>query len=164
VSEQTGAAWPRPLGIQRDDTLLSLDEAAVPARRALVCLARQLYSVTLGVNCPNTNRAGERIRHPQVGDFVVETSSRIPLDVDTLLKCHGYLLEHRRRFGEGDEAWSEVVWYVQYGPSPEDVCRWANADFAAVPINGERWGPPLRSGSCQSRSASRSSPTSGVTP
>ena len=124
-----------PLGIQRDDDLLSLDESAVAARRALVSLAKQLYSITLANNSPNTNRAGERIRSPQVGDFVVETTSRIPMDVDTLLKCHGYLLEHQtERSGHGEDAW-----YVQYGPSPEDVCRWANADFAAVPINGEQW-------------------------
>lgn len=152
MTEQT-AAPTRPLGTQRDDDLLSLDMTAVNHRRALVSLAYTLRSAVLvGNPAPVVMDIWRRMRHPQPGDFVVEASivPRLmmrpwPLgeaDLDTLIKGNGILIEHRQEpYGgpDPDDIGHEDVWYVQYGPAPVDVCRWENAMFFAIPINGELW-------------------------
>jgi hypothetical protein len=131
----------RPRGTRREDAVLSLDASvAVGVRRLLRGVSYHLGRATLvGNAAPVIVDMRERMRHPKPGDLVVEQSRR-QVDDDTAVKSVGILVEHRREhFGEGDEAWSEDAWYVQYGPEPEDVCRWVNADFAAIPWPDERF-------------------------
>lgn len=131
----------RPVGVQRDDDLLALADAAVAHRRALVTLAHTVLSFAhVGGTSPVCQDIWTRMRTPVPGDFVVEwTKGMSPrADRDTMVQANGILLGHQReQIGDGE---SEDVWYVQYGPAPEDVCRWVNAEFFAFPINGERWG------------------------
>lgn len=142
-------------GIDRTgDDLLSLDERGAAHRRALIALAHHLQTaVSVGSPAPVVERMGSRIRSPQIGDFVVETSRVLLLgprvDVDTMLKGSGFLVEHREEWWHADEEYERLqaedpesydermtdrAWYVQYGPEPGDICRWTNSSFLAVPI------------------------------
>jgi hypothetical protein len=94
------------------------------------------------------------MRDPQPGDWVVETTvvmSRRASD-DDRLKGFGVLLARRWEYASTDADWAAAMadehpdlrsdenrprqdsWYVQYGPQPEDVCRWGNCDFVMAPI------------------------------
>lgn len=128
-----------PAACGREDYLLSLDPRAVAHRDALIAMARHLADVSLvGNPAPVAARMGERIRAPQRGDLVVETSALASsADADTRLRGLGVLLDHR------DEPLAAPIgatvvdhaWYVQYGPNPEDVCRWTNCEFIALPLS-----------------------------
>jgi hypothetical protein len=101
----------------------------------------------------------ERVRRPQVGDLVVETSTLYRAAPDGRLKSFGILLEHRDEWGETDEEWAAAkieddtlteadrttdhAWYVQYGPEPDDVCRWVNCSFITVPIDLDMFRQPI---------------------
>jgi hypothetical protein len=129
-------------GEQRDD--LSLDDATLGYRRQVVALAGRLWSMTLSAHgTPDGRDMMERMSHPRPGDFVVENTRTDPhMGI-------GYLVCHRIEWAMTDEEWEQIeredpgcyagerptdeVWYVQYGPNPDDICRWANAEFIAVP-------------------------------
>lgn len=147
-------------GIDRSaDDLLSLNMRAVAHRDALVAVAHHLRTATMvGNPAPVVERMATRMRSPQPGDLVVEpTMARSRRDLDTRIKALGYLIERRTEWWETDEEWeqikaeegyeddeerrTDVAWYVQYGPSPEDVCRWVNCEFMTVPI-GEEFAQP----------------------
>lgn len=147
-------------GIDRDDWLLSLDEAAVAHRDALRAVVYHLWSATLiGNPAPIVRHMYERISHPRVGDLVIETSGifRFRDDLETRTQALGILLEHRREWWHTDEEWArelaeepyederptEDAWYVQYGSSAEDVCRWTNCDFITVPIDLDEFRLPV---------------------
>lgn len=136
--------------LREDDDLLSLDERAIPRRMMMAALAMVLQRTTLvGDPAPVVARIGERIRHPEPGDLVVETSRfyRKTMDVEAF----GILLDHRREWLQTDEEYNQQLvddgdlnpdwrgeghaWYVQYGPKPEDICRWVNCLFITIPTD-----------------------------
>lgn len=152
-------------GTLRDqDDLLSLDELAIPRRMIMCAMAKCLQRATMvGNPAPVVARMDERMRNPQAGDLVVETSrlGRNRMDVETF----GILLGRRDEWWQTDEEWAarlagereahdemrtrwpdlgefepdkrmtDDAWYVQYGPQPGDVCRWVNCEFMAIPTD-----------------------------
>lgn len=146
--------------LRTDDDLLSLDERAMPVRKAIVVLARHLSTACMvGNPAPVVERMGARLRSPQVGDLVVESTTAMRQRNDDWYRGFGYLVEHRREWWHTDEDWAHATaedpgawgderptdeaWYVQYGPQPEDVCRWTNADFLVIPIDVGTFNQPL---------------------
>jgi hypothetical protein len=144
------------------DDLLSLDMRAVAHRQALVAMAKHLMSATsVGHPAPVVERMSQRLRNPQVGDFVFEWMIGLSprRDLDTRIKAHGYLVEKRKEWWTTDEEWerrkaeegwaddeerpTDVAWYIQYGPEPADVCRWTNCDFIVVPIDPAEFTVPF---------------------
>jgi len=71
----------------------------------------------------------------------------------------GYFLAEREEWAQTDESWgsfkageveagyevseedriTDKASYIQYGPNPEDVCRWTNCRVWAIPGPGEDW-------------------------
>lgn len=142
-------------GTDRDDALLALDGSAEAHRFALIGIARLLYKTTLvGNPAPIVEDIYKRLTTPQPGDLVVELSVLYTRDPDKRLKGLGILLEKRTEWHDTDEAWAAAVaegavypdderftdeaWYVQYGPSAEDVCRWTDCSFIALPYDYRR--------------------------
>ncbi|HWB34526.1 MAG TPA: hypothetical protein VHA75_00725 [Rugosimonospora sp.] len=147
-------------GASRSDYLLSLDEQAVAHRDALIAMAKHLKSACLvGNPAPVVQRMYERITHPQPGDLVVEATTLYRADPDTRIKSLGILVEHREEWWTTDEQWeadkaedgtlteddrlTDHAWYVQYGPDPEDICRWVNCDFIVLPIEQRTFDKPV---------------------
>lgn len=149
-------------GLDRDDLLLSLDEAALTHRDALIAMVRHLQTATMvGNPAPVVERMNERIRTPQPGDLVVEASRGLyARDPETRYKALGILLEKRREWWHTDEEWeaqraeevaagfepderpTDTAWYVQYGPNAGAICRWTNCSFVTLPINVASFSEP----------------------
>jgi hypothetical protein len=158
--------YPQPregiTGTLRDaDDLLSIDEKAIPRRAAMIGLAMCLQSACLvGDPAPRVARMGERIRNPEVGDLVVESTTRGGYIGNGNEMAFGILLAHRTEWAHTDQAWQDELareteeatrlglqgyehehrptddaWYVQYGPQPDDICRWTNCDFITIPTS-----------------------------
>ncbi len=140
---------PRPYGA---DPLLSLDEAAVPYRDALIAMSRHLSAATLvGNPAPVVQRMYDRLSAPQPGDLVVEQTSSWRKDPENRLKGFGRLVLRRREWWTTDEEWearkaddededltdadrrTDEAWYVQYGP--DHICRWTNCSFKVIPAD-----------------------------
>jgi len=139
--------YPQPregiVGEARDDDLLSLDESALPRRKIMLAMARSLWSMALAAHrAPDGVAMWQRMDKPQPGDLVVENTRTDPV------QGLGILLARRKEWACTDAEWEQWqaedpggydrrpiddVWYVQYGPQPEDVCRWSNSSFIAVP-------------------------------
>lgn len=148
--------WKQPhqdvTGVDRDDALLSLDDSATAHREALIGLGRNFYRACLvGNPAPIVTEMYDRMKNPQPGDLVMETGAPYS-QVKT--RALGILLEHRREWWHTDEEWAEVqtnysdpdderptdaAWYIQYGPKAADVCRWTDAEFIALPIDGRQF-------------------------
>jgi hypothetical protein len=151
----TTVTYPQPregiTGTERtEDDLLALDDKAIARRLMMIGTARALHSATLvGIPAPKVAEMYARMRDPRPGDLVLELTNRRQ-DVDTQIKGFGILVAHRDEWASTDEEWAQAVtgdadldpvddrfhdhaWYVQYGPSDGDVCRWVNCDFIAVP-------------------------------
>lgn len=141
-------------GVDRTDTLLSLEDVNLPVRDLLRGLARHLGSATLvGNPAPVVERMAERLRRPRPGDLVVE-SSTIFRGGDSAIKGLGILLAERDEWWHSDEEWGQVVadgwdkrpvdhaWYVQYGSAAVDVCRWTNCSFTVIPWPDEEFAAP----------------------
>ena len=143
------------------DDLLSLDERATAHRDALIAVALHLDDACqVGNPAPKVQRMYERIRSPQLGDLVVE-STRVPWTTNHIdrIKGFGYLVEHRREWWSTNDQWNrklaegevdpddtrpiDEAWYVQYGPNPADICRWTNAQVLVVPINPAEFRGPI---------------------
>lgn len=142
-------------GTDRDDDLLSLDETAAAHRNALIGMARLLHRACLvGNRAPIVDDIYERITPPQRGDLVVELSvGMYTQDPEKRLKALGILLEKRTEWDSTDEEHADLIaegavypdeeritdiaWYIQYGPRAEDVCRWTNCSFVALPYEWE---------------------------
>ncbi len=147
--------------LRDDDDLLSLDERALAVRNWLIGLASHLYSATLvGNRAPKVDEMYRRISAPRVGDVVVEMTAMLWSDDSRKEKGFGVLLAERDEWGSTDEEWgqyrsenpegaesdgrwSDHAWYVQYGPQPEDVCRWTNCVFVVVPRPDEKFDEPM---------------------
>jgi hypothetical protein len=85
-------------GEVRDGGLLSLDDAALPARNLLVVVAHHLAGACLvGNPAPKVARLSERIRNPQLGDLVYETTTLFRREHPGG-NAFGYLVERRREW------------------------------------------------------------------
>lgn len=138
----TADSFPEPnegmTGTPRPD--LSLTDDITLTRDSIRAIAKALTTTCLvGHRAPAVTELWERISHPQIGDLVVETTSRSPMGV-------GYYLGSREEWmitrdedaanqaEYGDEPrTTDTYHYVQYGPNPQDVCRWYNCSFTAIP-------------------------------
>ncbi len=149
--------YPQPregiVGARHDPPgLLSLDGVAVPYRDAIVAMVRHLGSTTVvGRPAPIVAGIDKRMSEPEVGDYVVEvTGAGWSKDPRRRLMAFGVLLARRQEWATSDADWAaevaadhglmdddrvrEDAWYVQYGPEPEDVCRWTDCDFRMAPV------------------------------
>jgi hypothetical protein len=117
----------RITGTDRSEPWLRLDDYRQQTRRLIGRLAAEVWDcVLVGRAAPKVQRRFERMSDPQVGDLIVELTA-LHRDDSSRYQAIGYLLGIRPE-AEGD------AWYVQYGPSPDDVCRWTNAEFIAVDL------------------------------
>lgn len=137
-------------GVDRADDLLSLEDSALAHRDALTTVAFHLHGAMLvGNPAPKVRGMWERVREPQIGDFVVEvTRGHYSKDPDLRRKAFGVLLATREEYTTTDAQWAELIaeypeederltdtaWYIQYGSAGRDVCRWTNCRFYMVPI------------------------------
>ena len=129
--------------------LLSLEDRAVEHRDALIAMTRALHSATLvGNPAPIAHRIYVRMTNPAPGDLVIETTRCMYATNDLRAKGFGILLAQRTEWVDTDAEWAaakeedpslteadrsaESVYYVQYGPSPTDICRWTNCEFLAL--------------------------------
>jgi hypothetical protein len=159
--------YPQPhegiTGIDRNDDLLSLDMHAVAHRYALIAMARHLSTATLvGDPAPVVRAMGDRIRRPEPGDLVVETSRVIygQTDLDTQIKGFGIFLARRLEWSSTDAQWAgecaEEGWnpvteermtdtaiYIQYGSAAAAICRWENAEVITLPIQISDFSAPV---------------------
>jgi hypothetical protein len=142
--------WPQPhegiIGADRDD---------VPHREALIAMAYHLRTATLvGQPAPVVARMGERMRQPQPGDLVVTTEVlHGRRDLEDRIHGFGIYLAGRTEWAETDENWAamvaedqfiddgdrttDTVFYIQYGPSAGDICRWYNSGVVVLPSGEE---------------------------
>lgn len=153
---ETTARYPQPregiTGTDRtEDDLLGLDDKAVARRLMMIGTARALNSACLvGNPAPVVADMYARMRDPRPGDLVMETGTPFRRnDPDAQIKGFGILIGHREEWASTDEEWAAAcaedpdvrederfhdhAWYVQYGPAAEDVCRWTNCEFIAIP-------------------------------
>lgn len=133
--------------------ILSLEEETMPARRALIIMSMHLQSATLvGNPAPTVARMYNRIKHPILGDVVVESTSgqyAAQHRRGDWYRALGVLLAQRKEWASTDDEWAAEVaedpylgdqrtgdtyTYVQYGPDPGDICRWTNCSFDMVPL------------------------------
>ena len=150
--------YPQPregiTGTERtEDDLLSLDDKAIARRHLMAGTAMALYSAVLvGDPAPVVAKMWARMKDPRPGDLVLEPASTYRRDTDSIIKGFGILIEHRKEWMSTDKEWAaetaaepgidpvrdryaDDAWYIQYGPHAEDVCRWTNAEFIAVPTD-----------------------------
>lgn len=132
--------------------ILSLEDEAMPARRAIAALSWHLRQATLvGRPAPIVHEMEERTRTVRPGDLVVEsTQGYYAADAERgdWYRGIGVLLLTRREWVSTDDEWAaeramegygdderiaDERIYIQYGPSPDDVCRWENCEFRMVP-------------------------------
>jgi hypothetical protein len=157
MSANGNTSLPQPregiTGTLRDqDDLLSLDDKAFPRREMMVALALVLQRTTLvGDPAPVVDRIGKQINDPQPGDLVVETTSIGRSDTERRAMGFGILLAYRDEWAQTDEEYNQELadngdlnpgwrakdhaWYVQYGPQPDDICRWVNCCFITIPTD-----------------------------
>lgn len=154
-------SWPQPhenvSGIDRTrDDLLDLSEPALARRILMIEMAEKIYWLTLWApHTPERKADFDRMKNPRMGDLVIEvTSMRRLRDIGSRVDGFGILLGQRTEWASADKHWearkaesaagghaltdedriTETAWYVQYGSAAGDICRWANADFIAVPV------------------------------
>jgi len=127
----------------KEDTSIDLKEVATAFRR----LMYNAYVATLvGHPARSTERFGDRMKQPQVGDWVTETStvyrSRGTEDIDAIGKLEEIAWEPVD-FGDPEFVWDEAI---EGGPHPKEKVfyirtldgrrfRWVNADFVAAPVD-----------------------------
>lgn len=131
---------------RREDALLTVGGSLLAAE-----MMGYLSRATLvGNPVPIVQQMRARIDEPRPGDAVVVYDSIFQRDDETKHKGVGYLVEVREEWASTAEEWAESIaedgsltdadrwverraWYVQYGPEPEDVCRWTNCTVLAIP-------------------------------
>lgn len=143
----------RLLGTDRSaDPLLTLDEAFLPFR--VLVMNSQWYATYLFgmAGSPLGREWQRRYRKPEPGDLCFATDHALyshtdpRFNADTLMKSFGYFLGEQREPIYDDETWARVreqygdrkdcpterIFYLQYGPKPDDVCRWENASCQVI--------------------------------
>lgn len=137
-------------GIDYDDPLLKLDDASLRMRATVITIVASMWPSVLA---SRAKEPYERMKDPQDGDLVVESTSalywaqRDPM-AHRVIHGFGYLLGHRLEWGQTRVEWLEAVargdcgpeeryadqiTYVQYGPTARDIARWSNCMWIAVP-------------------------------
>lgn len=110
-----------------DVALLQLDDTTLAWRRYLAITANHLLRLALvGNPAPIAKRMAKRLRSPEIGDFVYE-SSTLWRDEDSNHKGIGLL--------EKVESHPERTYHIRYGPEPDDVCKWTNAAVLVIPLD-----------------------------
>lgn len=100
-------------GTPRTDLILSLDDSdIIEFRRRAVRMVRE-------------RSFWDRCAVPRPGEFAIETTSAI-WEAGEWWRGMGILVARRHEERED-------VWYIQYGPGPDDICQWADCNFVAVP-------------------------------
>lgn len=113
------------------DRLLSLDDADWPERLARLRMAEALYTLALHGAARERPSLYARMSAPQPGDWVLETT-HARMDRKSRTQAYGVLVgQEAARPGDPDTL-------VRFGPGPDDVVRWANARFVAIPQNGRQ--------------------------
>jgi hypothetical protein len=149
-------------GVDRTrDDLLSLEDGALGRRAVILTLAYQLWLATLrGSHTEEGRAAYDRMDKPRMGDLVAEMgTARHPLlgtleQQNSTVEGFGIFLGEREEWTCSHEEWRIEVervrgeegteytladratmkaMYVQYGPSPRDICRWVNCSVIALP-------------------------------
>ena len=130
------------VGTDRAEPWLTLTPESVATRALIRELVSRVYLSGLMGTAPAALRAHRRASNPLPGDLVAEQSAQGRRDPDIILKSCGFLVAGpRAEWAHTDDEWGAVkaewegdprpvereAWYIQYGPSPEDVCRWTNA-------------------------------------
>lgn len=134
------------------DPLLTLDEAFLPFR-SLVMISQWYATYMMGMaGSPIGQRWQSRYRKPVPGDlcYAIDHALYAPTDprfnADTVMKSFGYFLGEQQEPIYDDATWAEVqdqydgrkdcpterIFYIQYGPKPDDVCRWENASCQVI--------------------------------
>lgn len=114
MSEISGQSYPQPhegiTGTLRDqDDLLSLEEKALPVRKAMMGLASALRSaVSVGQPAPVVERMSARMSAREPGDLVIETSTMY-LDRESWPCAFGILLAHRVEWWQTDAEWAAQI-------------------------------------------------------
>jgi hypothetical protein len=136
-----------PLGTDRHgDPLVSLDPALARLREAIAETQHAYWRLTGLLSAPIGAKWSKRRCEPRTGDLVYVVDALRHPDPDTRQKGFGYLVVAREEEMYDDETWERIknqfrddgppprepIFYVQYGPDPEDVCRWSNASCFAV--------------------------------
>jgi hypothetical protein len=147
------------------DLLLGLDETSLAWRKMLCVLADHIGHATLvGSPAPIVERMLVRMSKPEPGDYVYERAMSRPGargEQGPVEFAHvtGFLLRQAQEPMWTEEEWqaeldwydkhprnsgpperpTERIWYIQYGPSDDDVCRWGNATFTMIPLDRDLW-------------------------
>ncbi|MFD3523860.1 hypothetical protein [Streptomyces sp. NPDC058653] len=160
--------YPKPregvTGTERaEDDLLAIDDKSIARRLLTIGTVDALYAACLvGNPTPKVADMYARMTAPRPGDLVMELSTlRRKREPDSLIKGFGILVDCREEWASTDEEWAaetasdqdldpirdrmtDRAWYIQYGPNAEDVCRWVNCEFIAVPtgLSAGMWDQP----------------------
>lgn len=118
-----------------DRALLSLDDEACAMRDALMEVGRALLSAeAMAHRAPLAAWQFNRMTHPEVGDWVMETTGFRRGGADSHRSFGILLTLPEEDFG---------AWRIQYGPGELDIMTWENAAFIALPIRNPTWWRPL---------------------
>lgn len=142
--------------------LLSLDDESVARRMEVLHRTWQRWRDILHGRLPDRDALFNCMYDPQIGDLVVEITTGSRRSGEDLVQASGILLvSGRKEWASSDEQWAQAVaeekaahekagipfdadrfagerftdtaHYIQYGPDPQDVCRWVNCKFIAIP-------------------------------
>ena len=146
-------------GTLRSDDLLSLADEAVNRRAIMMAMGYSYYRLALDglFGKGGGGRAWVRCQKVQPGDLVMESMRGVLSLRDNGCdpRAFGILLDRRNEWAHTDEEWQDYltseghaadeeretrpvehdVFYVQYGPQPDDICRWMNCTFIALPTS-----------------------------
>lgn len=140
----------RPTGIDRSNDPLMVPSDTTEPLRTLVMRSQWWLDYVSGYrNAPIAQEWAERAHHPRPGDLVYVPDrilgGRRDQGADTRNKSFGYFITARREPVYGPDEWERVkdgfdgypcptekVFYIQYGPNPDDVCRWENAECRVI--------------------------------
>lgn len=150
--------WENIIGEDRpDDKILSLDGDALPLRRLVMTYSRHFdQAVRVWGPAPIVEKMHKRTTTPLIGDLVVEIGGCATPKDERAFRSMGILIEKRVEWWESDEEWQlsllentsmsdnersvDVAWYVQYGQNKEDITRWVDCSFTAVPTDLDFFG------------------------
>ena len=116
------------------EKLLSLEEDDLAWRNLLAWQAHELVGAVIAGRSAHQTALYQRLTHPVPGDYVFEVTTiwrKSPQGTGFLQKVsHEPYEEH-----DDDPPPTRDVWYVQYGPSDEDIVRWENCAFRVIPVD-----------------------------
>lgn len=144
--------------------LLALDDDSIARRLEILARTWERWDDILHGRIDGRDALFERMYNPRVGDLVVEQTTSFRRDPASQVQASGLLLVHERKeWASTDEEWARTVAeekmyheqsglpfdaeqfardrfadtasYIQYGASADDVIRWSNCKFIAVPAD-----------------------------